>query len=94
MKKLLFVCCVFSIVAFAKGEGFEKRKAFKVSQIEKRISILNSLKSCVSSASGKEDMKACGAKAKEARESVKGEGKSFKEQRKAARAARKAAKGN
>lgn len=82
MKKLLFVCCVFSIAAFAKGDKFQESKAFKISQIEKRISILNDLKSCFLSAEKREDLKDCKAKTKEARKSIKGDRKSFKESRK------------
>jgi hypothetical protein len=69
MKKivvLISMSLVFSSVSFAKnGERMNERKSQKVSHIDKKISLLNAHKSCVSSASDKSAMKKCSTTHKE-----------------------------
>ncbi|MFY7994643.1 MAG: hypothetical protein ACOVP4_15195 [Bacteriovoracaceae bacterium] len=80
MKFMSLVLLVFSFSVFAEGDGemFQKGKAMMLSNMDKRISILQESKSCISSASNRDQMKACRdqmkAKMKEIKEDAK-EGK-------------------
>lgn len=79
MKKLLVTgLCLFSLAAFAdhheeddKGKTFEEKKANMLQHIDKRISNMNEMKSCVSAAADKDALKACREKMKEYREDMK-----------------------
>jgi hypothetical protein len=70
-----------------KAEMFEKRKAHAVQNVDKRIVILTAFKSCISSASNKDAVKACRKINKSSMKSLKEANKalrqSMKDQRKA-----------
>ena len=84
---------LISTTSFAEGgKNFEKRKAERIAQLDKRISILTKHKSCLSSASDKTAMKECGNTKKASMESLKSENKAAKAKRKQMRAERKANK--
>jgi gas vesicle protein len=98
MKVLLTVLLVCSSLAFAdhhegKGENFEKVKAMVSSNIDERISNLQTFKSCVSSAADREALKACRKAHKESmkkmKESNKAEREAFKDEMKSKREERR-----
>ena len=63
MKLITLVFGLISFSAFAEDKQFfEKMKAMKLANIEKRIAYINELKSCVTSAADKEAMKVCNEK--------------------------------
>lgn len=90
MKWILSVVLVlsFSTVAFAKkgsGKRFQERKAKMIEHIGKRINVLNTAKSCISSAADRDAMKACRKSQKASMQALKEERKAWKAQRKANR---------
>ncbi len=98
MKVIIAGLLVCSSLAFAdhheeKGENFEKAKAMVSSNIDERISNIQTFKSCVNSASDKAALKSCRDAHKETmkkmKESNKAEREAFKEERKSNREERK-----
>lgn len=59
MKILLVMISLFTINAYATDEMFAKQKNNIEQNLEKRISILQEEKSCISSSTSKEDFKKC-----------------------------------
>ena len=86
MKAVLIL--IMSVSVFAKID-FAKRKQMQIENLDKRITNLTELKSCISSASKKEDLKACHKKRKAFREQMKQENSKRKEMRKKLREERK-----
>ena len=88
---LLFVSGVF---AHDHEENFDQFKSMVSANIDQKISALQTLKSCVSSASKKEDVKACRDSHRTTLQNLKsenqGERQGIKEKRKAMKAERKA----
>jgi flagellar biosynthesis regulator FlbT len=95
MKTILLAILAFSMLNVqaeekkGSGEKFQKAKSMMLEKIEKRISNLQDVKSCVSSASDKEALKACRAKMKEHRAEMKEQRKQWKEKRKQRKQRRK-----
>lgn len=83
MKWILILLVGLSFSAQAKsGKRFEERKAKAVEHISKRIGVLETAKSCISSASDKAALKACRATQKASMQALKSERKSWKANRK------------
>ena len=81
---------VLSFSAYAKnGKRFEERKAKAVEQIGKRIAVLETAKSCISSAADREALKACRKAQKSSMQALKAERKAWQAERKANRKKRK-----
>ncbi|MFZ4713225.1 MAG: hypothetical protein ACOYL6_05925 [Bacteriovoracaceae bacterium] len=90
MKMLLMIPVLFALNAQADQDAnFEQHKQMMLSFIDKRIAKLQEEKACISSATNKEDAKACRKKAKSQGESMKAEHKANREQWKADRKKRK-----
>ena len=95
MKTILLAILIFSICNVqaedkkGSGEKFQEAKSKMLGNIEKRISNLQSIKSCVSSASDRDALKACRAKLKEHRAEMKEQRKQWKEKRKERKQRRK-----
>lgn len=74
MKKLIALFTLLTLTAvYAEGdqkEHFEKRKGEMLSHIDAQISALNETKSCISSASNQEAIKACREAAEKKREAL------------------------
>jgi len=85
--KILLICTFAMTLSFAhnhdedgmKGEKFEQRKERALKNINMRISQMEKAKSCISSASKMEDLKAC---RKQSRETMKEMKQNRKERRK------------
>ncbi len=98
MKFMSLILLVVSFSAFAEGDGemFQKGKAMILSNMDKRIGILQESRSCISSASNREQMKDCRqkmkAKMKEIKEDAKEDKAEMKETFKQKKAERKAKK--
>lgn len=80
MNKLLLVLALTTSFAYADhheeaaaGENFEEMKKKALEHVDKRIGMLNEMKSCISAASKKEDMKPCREKFKDEHHSMKSE---------------------
>lgn len=90
MKNLLvLVVFLMSAYAFAEGKNFETKKSMAVKNVEKRISSLQAMKSCMSAATDNKSMMACRKKHKELMKDMKDERMAHKEERKAKKAAKK-----
>lgn len=92
MKWILSLLVVLSFSAYAQkgnGKGFEERKAKAVEHISKRIAVLETAKSCISSAADKAALKACRATQKSSMQALKAERKAWQAERKAKRKNRK-----
>ena len=72
-----------------KQEMFEARKARAIESIDKKISLMNTLKSCLSSATDKESLKKCRKTHKEAMKSHRESNKAEREKRKQQREERR-----
>lgn len=97
MKCILSLLVVLSFSAYAQkgnGKGFEERKAKAVEHISKRIAVLETAKSCISSAADREALKACRKAQKSSMDALKSERKQWRSERKQKRAERKAKKKN
>jgi hypothetical protein len=82
MKVLLLALAFLSTVSFADDNAnFEEHKKEILSHIDKKISMLNEHKTCVSSASSKDDLKKCHEGMKEDREVMKKEHKEERTQK-------------
>lgn len=91
MKYILLFSLLLSPIVFAeenpaKQERFNKVKEMALERISKKMSLLESNKSCVSSASNKEQLKNCRTTGKQARQQMKEE---FKAKRMAFKNSRK-----
>lgn len=88
---VLFLLLSVNSLAEEKGSGekFQKAKSMMLEKIEKRISNLQDVKSCVSSASNKEALKSCREKMKAHRAEMKEQRKDWKKKRKERRKKRK-----
>lgn len=64
-----------------KGKNFEENKAKMLDHMSKRISALNTAKSCISSATNKEEVKKCRAPLKEMNKEFRSKRKEWKEKR-------------
>lgn len=78
MKVILFFSLLLSPLVFAeenpaKSERFNKVKEMAMERISKKISMLETNKSCVSSATTREQLKNCRKSAKETRAQMKEE---------------------
>jgi hypothetical protein len=58
-----------------KGKSIEEVKSHILNKMDKKISILNSFKSCVSSAGSHDAIKSCRQQKKESMKAIKGEHK-------------------
>jgi hypothetical protein len=90
--KIAIVLTMLSSIALAqndKSENLEQLKKMIAGNIEQHITILQSFKSCVQSASGREQLQSCRKSNKEAMEKFKqenkGERESFREKIKSSR---------
>ena len=90
---LLMTALVLSFSTMAKGDGWKKNRDFRVGQIGKRISLLQTAQSCFKSADSREAFKACRKARKASAETLKDENQAHKATKKAKRAERKAKKG-
>lgn len=84
MKNFLF-CMLLStlFISISHSKGFEEKKAKVLERIEIKIGHMNTLKSCVSEASGKDSLKACKESHKKIMEAFKEENKEMRSKRKA-----------
>lgn len=94
IKKMIVVLAVlfiFPAISLAdeeenKGKNIEDIKSHILQKMDKKISILNNFKSCVSSASSHDAIKSCRQQKKESMKAIKGEHKGkrkeFREDRK------------
>jgi hypothetical protein len=73
---LLTLC---TTVSAQNGELFAKAKEHQIANIDKRISYLNELKSCISGSSEKESVKKCREEHKTKMETLKEGNESWKE---------------
>ena len=74
MKNLVILALMMATtILHADGDGWKKGRDYQVSNLEKRTAMLTKLKSCLQSASSKEDVKACRKAIKTERESLKAE---------------------
>lgn len=89
MRALILILLLLPALSFAdqKQENLNEVKAKIASNIDKRISNLNTFKSCIQSASSRDQMKACREKhrasSKALKSQIKSEWKAKKAQRKA-----------
>jgi hypothetical protein len=97
MKKLLLILAMVFLVqnmTYAdeergKGKRFEKNKGRVLENIGKKIGFLNNFKTCVTSASSREELNSCRMTNKKIMEEFRSAKKSNKEERKHLRAERK-----
>ena len=95
MKKLLLVFTMmflFQSMAYAdegKGKRIEEKKGRILENIDKKIGFLNNFKTCVTSASSREELKSCRMTNKKIMKEFRADKKASKEERKNLRAARK-----
>ena len=97
MKKLLLILAVIFLVqnmtyadeGRGKGKRFEENKGRVLENISKKIEFLNNFKTCVTSASSREELKSCRMTNKKIMEEFRAAKKANKEERKQLRAARK-----
>ncbi|TNF30487.1 MAG: hypothetical protein EP319_04835 [Deltaproteobacteria bacterium] len=96
MKTLVMLSFLFlSFNAFSEdgkkgdGQNFEKAKSMMLENIEKRISNLQDVKSCVSSASDKSALKECRKKMKSMNTEMKGKMKEMRKMKKERKQKRK-----
>jgi len=75
MKFLLLSLALVSSFAFSDEGKFEDRKKEILEQLDKRASLLQEEKSCMSAAASHEDMKRCREKMKESHHALKEAGK-------------------
>jgi hypothetical protein len=68
-----------------KAERFNERKAHALENVEKRITILSTFKTCISAAQNKDAVKACRKANKSSMKSLKEAGKAYREKMKAQR---------
>ncbi len=88
MKWIVTILIAVSFNSFAEdGSKIQEKKAKAIQSIDARIKALGELKSCISSASKKEDLKACRKKHKDAMKPLRTEMKQKREKRKAKREA-------
>ena len=82
MKSLTLISLgFFSFLALAtEGEQFEKMKAMKLANIDKRIALIQELKTCVGAAINKDNFKSCHDKHNTDMKSLHEGNKSIKEQ--------------
>lgn len=93
MKWMLCLMIAMSFSVQAKdGKHFEEGKSKLIENITKRISILETTKSCISSASNREVVRECRKAQKSSMKSLKDDKKAWKSERKKLREARKANK--
>ncbi len=85
MKTLMITSVLFASAAFAAGENFEQRKKMALENLDKRIATMNTLKSCMSSSSDKDGMKACRKTHKTSMEALRSSNKAKRSQMKAAK---------
>jgi len=88
---VLFLLLSVGVQAEEKGSGekFQKAKSMMLEKIEKRISNLQDVKSCVSSASNKEALKECRKKMKAHKAEMKEQRKEWKKKKKERRKKKK-----
>ena len=78
------ILCLYSFIALAEhheekgGKTFEEKKSKMLEHFDKRISLLNEGKSCVSSATDEAGLKACHEKMRSQREEMRKTWKSKK----------------
>jgi hypothetical protein len=97
MKKLLLILAIVFLVqnmAYAeegrgKGKRFEENKGRVIENIGKKIEFLNNFKTCVTSASSREELKSCRMTNKKTMEEFRATKKANKEERQQLRAERK-----
>lgn len=101
IKKLIVMLAViflFPAISLAdndehKGKNIEDVKSHILNKMDKKISILNTFKSCVSSASSHDAIKSCRQQKKESMKAIKGDHKGkrkhFREERKKGKGERK-----
>lgn len=93
MKWILCLMMAMSFSVQAKdGKNFEEGKSKLIEHITKRISILETTKSCISSASNREGLRECRKTQKSSMKSLKDDRKAWKSERKKRREERKANK--
>ncbi len=97
--KVLIILSLLTSLSYAdadKSENIDQLKQMISGNIDQHISLLQNFKSCIQSASGREQLQACRKSNKEAMEKFKAENKderkSFKEQMKAKREEKKASR--
>ena len=97
MKKLLLILAMVFLVqnmtyadeGKGKGKRFEENKGRVLENIGKKIEFLNNFKTCVTSASSREELKSCRMTNKKTMEGFRSAKKANKEQRQQLRAERK-----
>jgi hypothetical protein len=95
MKKLLLILAMVFLIQNmtnadeGKGKRFEEKKGRVLENIGKKIGFLNNFKTCVTSASSREELKSCRMTNKKIMEEFRSAKKANKEERKQLRAARK-----
>jgi len=91
MKKMLIILTLcLSSQAFSEEKNkeenmkqkLEEHKKMRLAHIDEKINHLQSMKSCVSAAQNKDDMKKCHEQAEAFRDQMKEKWKSFKKERK------------
>ena len=98
MKKLLLILAMVFLVqnityadeGRGKGKRFEENKGRILENIGNKIGFLNNFKTCVTSASSREELKSCRMTNKKTMEEFRSAKKANKEERKQLRAERKA----
>jgi hypothetical protein len=98
VKKLLLILAMVFLVqnmayadeARGKGKRFNENKGRILENIDKKIGFLNNFKTCVTSASSREELKPCKVTNKKNMDVFRAAKKASKEERKELRAARKA----
>ncbi|MGK0367278.1 MAG: hypothetical protein ACI9QD_000412 [Thermoproteota archaeon] len=79
MKVLLVIALLMaSSLTLARGGKWKETKDFRVSQMGKRITMLQTAKSCFSAAISRDEFKACKEPLKAARAEIKAEGEAFR----------------
>ena len=90
MKLMILTFAIFSFSAVAEDKQFfESMKAMKLANIEKRITFIQELKSCISAATEKEAFKLCNEKHNASMKELHEDRKEMKEQFKQERKVRK-----
>jgi hypothetical protein len=77
-KSLIALSFVVTGLAFAQGNNFEDHKKKMVEEIEKRINLLQTEKTCIAGASDVNAVKACREAAKKEHEALRSEHKQEK----------------
>jgi Skp family chaperone for outer membrane proteins len=88
----LITLTMLSLSTFADGENFDKAKEMMLTNIDKRIALVQAHKSCVSAAADKAALKACHEKHNADLQSLRSDRKTMKEQFKSERKERKTSK--